>query len=225
VIALHENGSGDATRVVTLGAPDTEVERCLVAHGVEPAASWESADDCLAADSAAVDAVVISLLDGQPSDGVDLRALSEHHGGAPVVAVVSDLSRRAQRAVMRLGAHAILVVADVERALIPTIAAVCSGQVVVPSALRFHFETPVLSYREKQVLGLVVMGFTNAEIARKLFLAESTVKSHLSSAFEKLGVRSRREAAELIVDGSNGLGSGILAITDPAARVSVAPTG
>jgi DNA-binding NarL/FixJ family response regulator len=56
------------------------------------------------------------------------------------------------------------------------------------------------------------MGMTNAEIAAKLFLAESTVKSHLSSAFAKLGVASRSEAAAVILDSRTGVGLGILTI-------------
>jgi DNA-binding NarL/FixJ family response regulator len=70
----------------------------------------------------------------------------------------------------------------------------------------------VLSSREKQVLGLVVMGYMNSQIAAQLFLAESTVKSHLSSAFDKLGVRSRHEAVARILDPQGGLGVGILTV-------------
>ena len=55
--------------------------------------------------------------------------------------------------------------------------------------------------------------FTNSEIGARLFRAESTVKSHLSSAFAKLRVRSRSEAAAMIVDPQGSLGTGILAIT------------
>ena len=73
-------------------------------------------------------------------------------------------------------------------------------------------ERPPLTPREKQVLALVVMGYTNREIAEQLVLAESTVKSHLFSAFRRLGVRSRSEAVALITDPSRGLGSGILTI-------------
>jgi LuxR family transcriptional regulator of csgAB operon len=83
----------------------------------------------------------------------------------------------------------------------------------VPQPLRSHLETESLSMREKQVLGMLVMGATNAEIASKLFLAESTVKSHLSSAYAKLGVRSRKDAASMILDPVEGLGPGILTIS------------
>jgi len=81
--------------------------------------------------------------------------------------------------------------------------------------------------REKQVLGMVVMGFSNGEIANKLVLAESTIKSHLSSAFSKLGVRSRGEATELILDPVNGLGPGILSIAGTEDRLGpeLAPEG
>jgi len=44
------------------------------------------------------------------------------------------------------------------------------------------------------------------------------VKSHLSSAFTKLGVRSRSEAAALILDPRESLGMGILGIVQPAER-------
>jgi DNA-binding NarL/FixJ family response regulator len=57
---------------------------------------------------------------------------------------------------------------------------------------------PALSYREKEVLELAAGGLTNSQIASRLFLAESTVKTHLSSVFRRLGVSSRREAAALI---------------------------
>ena len=41
---------------------------------------------------------------------------------------------------------------------------------------------------------MVVLNFSNGEIARKLFVTESSVKNHLSLAFAKLGVTSRSAA-------------------------------
>jgi DNA-binding NarL/FixJ family response regulator len=84
--------------------------------------------------------------------------------------------------------------------------------------LRAAVRRPTLSVREKQVLAMVVMGYSNCEIASRLFVAESTVKSHLNAAFRKLGVRSRSEAASLILDPHGSLGPGILAITPDGRR-------
>jgi hypothetical protein len=48
------------------------------------------------------------------------------------------------------------------------------------------------------VLGLTLAGLTNLQIASRLCISESTVKTHLSAAFRRLGVHSRREAAALV---------------------------
>lgn len=45
------------------------------------------------------------------------------------------------------------------------------------------------------MLALVGAGLSNAEIGRRLFLVEGTVKSYLSSIFGRLGVRNRVQAA------------------------------
>ncbi|MFI5904245.1 response regulator [Streptomyces cyaneofuscatus] len=60
--------------------------------------------------------------------------------------------------------------------------------------LRSVPELPRLSERETQVLRLVAEGCTNAEIGRRLFIGESTVKTHLLRAFGKLGVNDRAAA-------------------------------
>jgi DNA-binding NarL/FixJ family response regulator len=116
------------------------------------------------------------------------------------------------RAALSAGIAGLLAREDLERALEPCLRAVLAGQVCVPDAHRRELNPPALSAREKQILGLVVMGYMNAQIARQLFLAESTVKSHLSSAFAKLGVRSRNEAVSMILDPERGFGLGILAV-------------
>lgn len=54
-----------------------------------------------------------------------------------------------------------------------------------------------LSAREILTLELVAAGFTNREIASKLFLSPDTVKAHLSEVFRKLGARDRTEAVAM----------------------------
>ncbi len=56
-----------------------------------------------------------------------------------------------------------------------------------------------LSAREREVLGLMGRGMTNAEIARELFLSPYTVKIHVSNILRKLEVPNRTEAAMLAV--------------------------
>jgi DNA-binding NarL/FixJ family response regulator len=83
--------------------------------------------------------------------------------------------------------------------------AVAAGQISVPLAFRDSVEPPTLTHREKQVLGLMADGLTNAQIGRSLYLAESTVKTHLSNAFKRLGVRSRHEASARLLAGDPAL--------------------
>jgi DNA-binding NarL/FixJ family response regulator len=52
-----------------------------------------------------------------------------------------------------------------------------------------------LSEREKEILRLVALGRDNTEIAQELYLSPSTVKNHVSSILEKLGVDGRVQAA------------------------------
>jgi DNA-binding NarL/FixJ family response regulator len=131
----------------------------------------------------------------------------------PVVAVWESSDDGDERRALRLGVQGVVPVDQLDLMLVATVQAVSVGLICVPRGLRAAFTRENLSSREKQILGMLVMGFTNAEIASRLFLAESTVKSHLSTAYEKLGVRSRKDAAALILDPAVGLDRGILMIS------------
>ncbi len=57
----------------------------------------------------------------------------------------------------------------------------------------------LLSEREREILGLLGRGLSNAEIAERIFLSEGTVRNYVSSIFEKLGVTDRTQAAILAI--------------------------
>jgi DNA-binding NarL/FixJ family response regulator len=130
----------------------------------------------------------------------------------PVVVVCAALARWEVRAALAAGAAGLVLEDEMADTLGPCLEAAQAGLICVPRQHARQVEPPALSTREKQILGLVVMGYMNSQIAERLFLAESTVKSHLSSAFGKLGVRSRNEAVSLILDSKQGLGMGILGL-------------
>ena len=56
-------------------------------------------------------------------------------------------------------------------------------------------EDGVLSARELEILLLAARGLSNGRIASSLYLAEGTVKRHLTNVYEKMGVKSRGDAA------------------------------
>jgi DNA-binding NarL/FixJ family response regulator len=156
--------------------------------------------------------VVLWLADASADAAQQVQALVRDIEQALVVVVCPAIERWEVRAVLGAGAAGVVLEEEMGGALGPCLQAVRVGQVCVPKRHGRQIAPPALSMREKQILGLVVMGYMNSQIAEQLFLAESTVKSHLSSAFGKLGVRSRNEAVSLILDSERGFGMGILAL-------------
>ena len=104
------------------------------------------------------------------------------------------------RRALEEGAAGVVARGELGTALGPALAAVRAGLTVVPREHAKQVVRPALSHRERQVLALMTEGRTNAEIARALILAESTVKCHVSTAYAKLGVASRREASALATE-------------------------
>ncbi|MEU3465384.1 response regulator transcription factor [Streptomyces sp. NPDC006733] len=64
---------------------------------------------------------------------------------------------------------------------------------------------PTLTDRERQILALVGEGLTNRQIGQRLFLAEKTVKNHISRLLAKLGVERRVQAAVIATQAQDRL--------------------
>jgi DNA-binding NarL/FixJ family response regulator len=129
-----------------------------------------------------------------------LKRAKTRFPGLVIVAVCECADGRAVRRALDSGIDGLVFADEMEAVLRPSIAAALVGQIVVPRNLRRFLPKPALSPSERRVLGLLVSGYTNSEIGTRLFLAESTVKSHLSSAYTKLGVHSRSEAVSLLLE-------------------------
>ena len=88
--------------------------------------------------------------------------------------------------------------------LVRAVTVASEGELVAPRELLGYMlrqnqsgDVAALSARQREILGYVVEGFSNAEIGRRLYLSESTIKQHLRSAYKLLGVSNRTEAANL----------------------------
>ncbi|MFI5064542.1 MAG: response regulator [Streptosporangiales bacterium] len=84
-----------------------------------------------------------------------------------------------------------LLAPSVTRMLIEAFARRPAGAVPAPSRLAS------LTAREKDILLLVARGYSNAEIARELYVGEATVKTHIGHLLAKLGLRDRVQAVIL----------------------------
>jgi DNA-binding NarL/FixJ family response regulator len=96
--------------------------------------------------------------------------------------------------------EAIRVVARGEALLAPTVTRRLLdrfAQVLPAASPQLAPEVAELTEREREVLALVGTGLSNAELAERLFLSETTVKTHVSSILRKLHLRDRVQAVVL----------------------------
>ncbi len=180
------------------------VEALLASDGMPVRMRGRRTADIGADGAADPDVLVVVCGRGITQRDQQMRRMRRDLPQTPIVAVMPEDSRRGVRRALEAGALGVVFETMLESTLSLTVRAVLAGQTAVPAAGRLELDRPTLSTREKQVLGMVVAGLSNKAIAGELYLAESTVKCHLSSAFSKLGVRSRNEAADLLLHSDRG---------------------
>ncbi len=156
--------------------------------------------------------VVVCLPPGRGAQRSGLKSVVADFPETPVVAVVDILEPVHLQRLVRDGARGIVGFEHVDARLLPAVDAVRAGMLCLPPEIGAAVVVQSLTAREKQVLSLVVMGLTNAEIAARLYVSEGTIKAHLGAAFRKLGVRNRAEAAQILSDPAEGLGVGVLTL-------------
>jgi DNA-binding NarL/FixJ family response regulator len=100
---------------------------------------------------------------------------------------------------LRAGARAYLLKEMLRTELVAAIRAVLAGERYLPQAVRQRLQErefcKELTAREQEILGLMVKGLRNREIAELLGLKEGTVRIHVSNILAKLGASDRTEAA------------------------------
>jgi DNA-binding NarL/FixJ family response regulator len=126
---------------------------------------------------------------------------------APVLVLGSDAGDLPlARAALRGGARGFLHLGMEPSQIARALSLASEGEIVFPreltAALINQEDQPpdlqALTPRQREILGLVARGLTNAEIGRELYLTEGTVKQHLRAAYKALGVGSRVQAARLL---------------------------
>jgi DNA-binding NarL/FixJ family response regulator len=160
------------------------------------------------------DVVVIDVaLPGLDGFEVTRRILAESPSGAVGVVLLVDVpSDESMLAALEAGATGVLVKDSEELELLRAVRVVAGGGSMLDPELtgrliarclahgsssgRAPAELAELTPREREVMGLVAAGLSNAEIAERLVVTPATAKTHVSRARRKLGARDR---AQLVV--------------------------
>jgi DNA-binding NarL/FixJ family response regulator len=176
----------------------------ITADGIEVAGSAGDGVEALAlAGTTAVDVVLMDL--SMPGmDGIEAtRRLRDEHPDVKVVVLTTFHDQQRIMDALSAGAAGYLLKDAGPDEVIAAVRAVMTGGVPLdPKAARVLLDAqrlpkagPQLSDREQQVLALLMTGLANKQIARQLGIAERTVKAHLTSIFQQLGVTDRTQAA------------------------------
>jgi len=131
------------------------------------------------------------------------RIVAAHEGAVSVVVLTSFADREQVIEALDAGASGYLLKDAEPEELVRGIRAAARGEApLAPRAAREVLAArseprpdAELSVREREVLVLVARGLPNKRIARELAISEKTVKAHLTSVFQRIGVTDRTQAA------------------------------
>lgn len=154
----------------------------------------------LMSDGVAPDVIVLDIQLEEES-GLDILAwLRESHPDVFVVMLSMHDDPVFVRRSIELGAHGYVLKSAGSEELARALDVVAAGDTYIQGEVtKSLLESPIdhsphLSPRELEIISLIADGLENKQIARRLEISETTVKTHLRSAFDRLQVTSRSEA-------------------------------
>jgi DNA-binding NarL/FixJ family response regulator len=137
--------------------------------------------------------------------------IRELYPGVPLLVFGSQLDLALAWSALKNGADGFVHAQMHPAQVLGAVEVVQKGELAAPRQLLGYFfsqnENPkirAISARQREILELVVEGLSNAEIARRLYLTESTIKQHLRAVYKVLGVRNRTQAAKTMRDHARG---------------------
>jgi two-component system nitrate/nitrite response regulator NarL len=190
-------------------AEDHPVFREAVARAIAARPDFElvgaAGDGATALEEIRSVAPTVALLDQRlPGlDGVEvLRAIAREGLETRVVMLSADDSSSLVYDVAKLGVSGFLTKAATLSEICDAVEVVARGgtflapevQAILVRELRELDQRPVLTKRETEVLRMIAEGLSGPEIGAQLFISSSTVKTHVKSILEKVGVNDRAAA-------------------------------
>lgn len=150
------------------------------------------------------EAADVYILDLRMPDGDGIRTIKELVARDPAVRVMVLTTYDNEEDIFRAleaGARGYLLKDTTSEELVAAVRQIHQGERYLPQAVASRLADrlirPSLTPRELDVLRLVSRGRTNKEMASAMFISEETVKTHMKSLFQKLGVHDRAEAVSV----------------------------
>ena len=177
--------------------PDIEVG-CEVGSGE---AALAELDRLVTLGDTLPDLVLMDLNLGAGAGGIETtRTLRERHPGVQVLAVTTFDTEADIVGALEAGAVGYVLKDSPTAALVDAVREAAAGRSVLSPEVqqrlvaRMTSPATALSPRESEILEALAGGATNRQVAKALFISESTVKTHLVHLYEKLGVDNRTAA-------------------------------
>jgi DNA-binding NarL/FixJ family response regulator len=172
------------------------------------------ADVRMGGQSSAASPSCVVLYAGRLEEGCleGIRRIRELYPDVPLLVLGSQLDLALAWAALKNGADGFVHTQMDPAQVLRAVEVVQKGELAAPrQLLRYllsqneHPKIGELSARQREILKLVIEGLSNAEIAGRLYLSESTIKQHLRAAYKVLGVHNRTEAAKTMREHARGV--------------------
>src|SRR5215207_7940894 len=175
----------------------------------------DKADVCIGGQSSAGNPSCVVLYAGSLEEGwrEGMARIRERYPGVPLLVLGSHLDLGLAWATLKNGADGFVHTQMHPAQVLSAMEVVQKGELAAPRGLLGYYllsqnENPNigdLTARGREILEMVVEGLSNAQIAGRLYLSESTIKQHLRAVYKVLGVRNRTQAAKAMREHAGGV--------------------
>jgi two-component system, NarL family, response regulator LiaR len=150
--------------------------------------------------SAPTDIALFDTFGGRRYSLARVKAMARDQSIGKIVLYTWDAPPAFRADVAQHSVDAVILKSETGEALVAALERVHRGESTGFDELQELGTSTTLTQREQEVLALMALGSSNREIAHELYLSVDTVKTHVRTLFQKLGVSNRTQAALAAVD-------------------------
>lgn len=164
--------------------------------------NWQDLKEILGRHIARIELIIVEIF--MPNNQLwheSIADITKRYPHMPILIITSSYDKSNIQKAMQIGVKGYLLKTTAIHNIKHCIAALLKGKHCYSADLweAFHTSSPktsLLTARQQEILDLIIEGFSNKIIAKKLQVTENTVKRHISNIYERLNVKNRVEAVQ-----------------------------